>query len=244
MKNLSITPLCYLIRVLLGIVFAWHTVALADTPSAAISVNPALKPSLPAVVEATETFEQSMSLCDPSEIIVFSCALPKKKIVSLCASKDASNNTGYMQYRFGRDTSSIELEYPQRKAHAKEFFKYYSSSFSKGGTFGISFRIGEYRYSLFSTRSAFGYNGSGVILNRGSDNRRVSFLRCINAPIKAAEILWITPFANSKRIGYFDERLDLPDAGGDISYIGAEPGSDLDQAKPGEPEDWRLRNKH
>lgn len=229
---------------ILGIAtLAWHVVVFADAQSPVVPSNQVPK-STAIAAESKDALDRSATLCEPKEVIVFSCSLPKKKIVSLCASKDASSTAGYMQYRFGRDASSIELEYPQKKAPPKKFFKYYSSSFPKGGTFGISFRIGEYRYSLYSTRSAFGYNGSGVILNRGSDNRRVSFLGCINVPIKSTEIVWITPFANSKHIGYFDERLDLPDAGGDISYIGAEPGSDLDQPKLGEPEDWRLRSKH
>lgn len=184
-----------------------------------------------------DTSDRSVTLCEPEEIIIFSCALPKKKTVSLCSSKDASNNTGYMQYRFGRDVSSIELEYPRKQAPAKEFFKYHSSVFAKGGTAAVSFRIGSYRYSLFSTASVYGYSGSGVIVNRGQDAIRVSFLQCISIPTINNKTQSPSPFFRLERLG-------LPDAGDDISYIGAEPGSDLNQPKQGEPEDWHLRTKH
>lgn len=206
--------------------FAWHKTVLADSSGSA-----------PAVGEQIDALESSATLCAPEEIVVFSCSLPKKKIVSLCASKNAGNNTGYMQYRFGYNASSIELEYPRKKAPAKEFFKYYSSAFSKGGTAAISFRIGSYRYSLFSTASVYGYNGSGVIVNRGKDAVRVTFSQCISIPTINNETQSSSPFFRLERLG-------LPDAQDDISYIGAEPGSDLDQPKQGEPEDWYLRTKH
>lgn len=235
MKSMLLTHLAHSIRVILGIVLAWHTVVQADTQNAAVPLNPALKPSPPAVAKSIVTLEQSMTLCEPKEVIVFSCSLPKRKIVSLCASKDAVNNVGYMQYRFGRGTSSIELEYPQKKAPPKEYFKYYTFAFAKGGTAAISFRNGQYRYSLFSTTSAFGYNGSGVILSR--DNKRVSFSKCIGDPFIHDEMQSPIPFFGLQRLG-------LPDAGDDISYIGPEPNSDLNQPKPGEPENWLLRGKH
>jgi hypothetical protein len=189
------------------------------------------------MAQSAPALSLTTTLCKLEETTVFSCALPKKKIVSLCASKDASENTGYMQYRFGRNISSIELEYPHKKIPAKEVFKYYSFVFSKGGTAAISFRIGSYRYSLFSTASVYGYNGAGVILNRGQNAIRVSFLQCIEQPTIRNEIQSPTPFFGL-------QHLELPDAEDDISYIGSEPDSDLDQPALGEPEDWRLRAKH
>ena len=228
------------VRTLAPLVFglvaiAWNGVVAADTSNSTAPSDRAVSAS--AVADHIDTLERFSTLCKPEEVIVFSCALPNKKVVSLCASIDASNKTGYMQYRFGRDTSSIELEYPRKKVPAKEFFKYYSLEFTKGGSTAITFRIGTYRYSLYSTSSAFGYNGAGVIVNRGQDAIRVSFLKCISAPIKSTDV----------HIGYF-ERLGLPDAGDDISYDGPEPGpepgSEFYHPKPGEPEDWRLRTKH
>lgn len=230
-----------LILFLFGIeALAWHAAVFADTPSFTISSNRASGSTLVAA-EHIDALEPSTTLCKPEEDIVFSCLLVKKKIVSLCASKDASDTAGYMQYRFGRDTSSIELEYPQKKTLAKEFFKHYSFAFPKGGAAAVSFRVGLYRYSLYSTVSAFGYNGSGVIVNRGRDAIRVSFSKCISAPLKSKGITWITPFSTDKHIGYF-ERLGLPDAGDDISYVGPEPGpepgSEFYHPKPGEPENY------
>lgn len=224
-----------------SVALAWPAVVLADTLNAIVTLsNPAS--SVPGHIDA---LERSTTLCEPKEVIVFSCTLAKKKIVSLCASKDAGNNTGYMQYRFGRDASSIELEYPQRKAPAKEFFKYDNSDL---GTAAISFRIGEYRYSLYNTHYRR-YAGAGVILNRDRKHDRVairvSYFKCIGAPIVHNEMQSAIPFHDLKH------SLDLPDAKGDISYDGAEtwsagpePESEFYHPKPGEPEDWRLRAKH
>jgi uncharacterized protein YecT (DUF1311 family) len=181
--------------------------------------------------------QQATTLCKSTEVIVFSCAVHSKKVVSLCASKVAGNDVGYMQYRFGRDNSSIEFKYPQRKVSPKDAFKYYSESFSKGGTAAISFWSNEYRYSLFYTESAFGYNGAGIILDRGHPPIRVSFQKCTGTPIIYNEMQSPIPFFSLDHFG-------LPKAGNDISYIGAEPGSDEIQPKPGEPEDWHLRVKH
>ena len=179
-----------------------------------------------------------LTLCKPEEVIVFSCGLTKKRIVSLCASKDANNSSGYMQYRLGRDASTIELEYPRIRALAKDSFKYYTFAFPKGGTAAVSFKVGAYRYSLYSTSSAFGYNGSGVIVNRGKDAIRVSFLKCIDEPVVQNEMQTLFPFFGL-------QSLDLPAAGDDISFDGPEPGpepdSELYHPKPGEPENWQLR---
>lgn len=229
MKKISV-----LITLCWGIVaFAWHGIVRADSSTPLSGRDSKL---VSAEMGNTDTLELSATLCEPEEVVVFSCSLPKKKTVSLCASKDAGNNTGYMQYRFGHNASSIELEYPSKKAPAKKFFKYYASAFPKGGTAAISFRVGEYRYSLYSTSSAFGYNGAGVIVNRGKDAIRVSFLKCGSTPIVLNEMQSPIPFFGLRHLG-------LPDAGDDISYIGPEPGSDLNQPKQGEPEDWWLRTR-
>jgi len=226
MKNIS-----KLVAVLFGIwVLTGHLIAQADELNAVD--NSALASSVASEGIAT--------LCEPAEIVVFSCSLAKKKIVSLCASQDASSDTGYMQYRFGRNPKSIELEYPHSRMPAKQFFKYHKTIFSKGGTAAISFKIGAFRYSLYDTGSAFGYNGSGVIVNRGPLAIRVAFFDCIGESISYNGLHSPVPFFGLERLG-------LPDAGEDISFNGAEPGpepgTEFYHPKPGEAEDWQLRPK-
>src|SRR5438128_10829064 len=58
---------------------------------------------------------QSNSLCAKDERIIFSCITKRAaKIVSLCASKDLTNDRGYLQYRFGLP-GKIELEFPKSR---------------------------------------------------------------------------------------------------------------------------------
>src|SRR5258706_2400818 len=56
---------------------------------------------------------QTNSLCAKDERLIFSCPVKRAaKIVSVCASKDLTNDHGYLQYRFGVP-GKIELAYPQ-----------------------------------------------------------------------------------------------------------------------------------
>lgn len=149
------------------------------------------------------------SLCTPAETTVFSCEVRNHKLVSLCASPDLSHDTGYLQYRFGHDAHSIEMEFPHSTSRQAATFKYLQEYFARGGTTALSFWVGPFRYSVFRTTSAFGFNGAGVIVSKG--HRRVAYLRC-----------------DDKSIVTDDDRLaqlpglGLPEANGDISYIGAE----------------------
>jgi uncharacterized protein len=45
--------------------------------------------------------QQTSTLCYSQEVMVFSCEVPQHKKVSLCASRDASPDVGYMQLRMG-----------------------------------------------------------------------------------------------------------------------------------------------
>lgn len=180
--------------------------------------------------------QKRSTLCTTEEVAVFSCFMPKKKQVSICARKDGQD-LGYVQYRYGRSSSSIELEYPQSKDEAKKYFKSYSFSFAKGRTLAISFRNDSYRYSLFSTSSVYGYNGAGVITNKGPDNIRVSFIKCQGEEFEPT-------FGTAIPFYRLQEIFKIPDAGKDISFIKASAGATDDpdpdsksyHPKPGEPE--------
>src|SRR5713101_6833009 len=56
---------------------------------------------------------QPNSLCATNERIIFSCLVKRPaKIVSVCASKDLTSESGYLQYRFGLP-EKLELEFPK-----------------------------------------------------------------------------------------------------------------------------------
>ena len=67
---------------------------------------------------------QANTLCAKTERVIFSCVLRRPaKIVSVCASKDLTRETGYLQYRFG-STAKIELEYPKDRSDTQQKFEY------------------------------------------------------------------------------------------------------------------------
>lgn len=173
------------------------------------------------------------NLCVGEELPIFSCVLQRtKKIVSLCASEDLDNNNGYLQFRYGKSETSIDLRFPKARTHPRKHFKYFFEEVPRGETSAISFHIGSYRYSLFRSSSVYGFDGAGIIMSMQNDKiyRRFTFSRCEDDSI---EVLtdWKTSFRNFNLLS-----LDLPDAAGDISYIGAEPDEDISSPKPGEPE--------
>src|ERR1044072_10023016 len=54
---------------------------------------------------------QTGTLCEKGERVIFSCPVKRPaKIVSLCASKNLTSETGYLQYRFGLP-GKIELQF-------------------------------------------------------------------------------------------------------------------------------------
>ena len=67
---------------------------------------------------------QPNTLCAKTERVIFACVLRRPaKIVSVCASKDLTRDTGYVQYRFG-SPGKVELEYPKDRTGTQQKFEY------------------------------------------------------------------------------------------------------------------------
>jgi hypothetical protein len=90
---------------------------------------------------------QQESLCSSSEQKIFSCRTGRK-IISVCASKAFTRDSGYLQYRFGIK-GSIELVYPRSKVPAKDRFYYYDIGYSRGWIDHLSFKNGKYKYIVY-----------------------------------------------------------------------------------------------
>lgn len=87
------------------------------------------------------------TFCNTSEVNVFSCNT-KSKTISICASKDLSNTSGYLQYRFGT-VRKIELQFPKVRRHPRNKFTEGSEPYSRGAASQLSFRSGPYRYVIY-----------------------------------------------------------------------------------------------
>ena len=103
---------------------------------------------------AKQNYAQTLCKAD-SEQIGFSCKLAKKKIVSVCLSKDAGESGGYIVYRFGPSADKVELTFPADADNS--FSQFHFESFLRGGGAGnagldlntLSFQNGGFTYEVF-----------------------------------------------------------------------------------------------
>lgn len=122
---------------------------------------------------------QLNTLCAKDERIIFSCPVKRpEKIVSICASKDLTNERGYLQYRFGLP-GKIELEYPKDRTGTQQKFHYTHYFRAQVDLTEIGFTIDGYEYSVFND-----YNGEekpaisshGVSVTAPGKPKEVSFV--------------------------------------------------------------------
>ncbi len=66
---------------------------------------------------------KSKSLCQTNEQTIWSCATTKNKVASVCASKELTEDKGFVQYRFGV-LGKVEFEFPKDRAGSQKAFKY------------------------------------------------------------------------------------------------------------------------
>ena len=144
----------------------------------AVSVNHSSSSASPAASPQTGV-QQPNSLCAKDERVVFSCPVKRPaKIVSLCASKDLTNDHGYLQYRFGLP-GKIELEYPKDRQGTQSKFQYTHYFRAQFDMTSIGFTIDGYEYSVFDD-----YNGEekpristqGVSVTAPGKPKEVSFV--------------------------------------------------------------------
>jgi hypothetical protein len=107
------------------------------------------------------------TLCDADEVVYLSCSIGKK-LLSVCGSKQLTNESGYLRYLFGESGKTPELVYPREQIHpSKAFRRNEPLTSAKAGAMALAFDISSFTYNVFSTRSAFGYNGAGIIVRQG-----------------------------------------------------------------------------
>jgi len=144
----------------------------------AVSVNHSSSSASPAAPPQTGV-QQPNSLCAKDERVIFSCPVKRAaKIVSVCASKDLTNDHGYLQYRFGLP-GKIELEYPKDRQGTQSKFQYTHYFRAQFDMTSINFTIDGYEYSVFDD-----YNGEekpkistqGVSVTAPGKPKEVSFV--------------------------------------------------------------------
>ena len=128
---------------------------------------------------------EARTLCTADERVIFSCVLKQPaKIVSVCGSKDLTNEKGYLQYRFGMP-GKVELEFPKERANTQQQFEYSHYFRARVDMTEINFTVNDVSYSVFDD-----YNGEekpevseqGVSINwPGTNKKEVRYL-CSSKP--------------------------------------------------------------
>lgn len=155
-----------------------QTVALVSSmnvlPSAAPASRTATPP--PAGARAPATF------CTDKETVVFACRTGAK-LVSVCAPRQATRATGYLQYRFGKPDApdALELALPEGEQPAPKAATGESVPFAGGGGSWLRFRKGAYAYVVYTGIGKWGPRGetrekSGIVVERAG--KEVAHLTC------------------------------------------------------------------
>lgn len=136
-----------------------------------VSNSPSAAASQPSTLQAG-------TLCAKGERVIFSCPIKRPaKIVSLCASRDLTSNSGYLQYRFGLP-ANIELEFPKDRTGTQQQFHYTHYFRAQVDLTQISFTSNGYEYQITDD-----YNGEekpaqstqGVSVTAPGKPKEVSF---------------------------------------------------------------------
>lgn len=132
-----------------------------------------------------QTALQPNTLCAKDERVIFGCLLRRPaKIVSVCASKDLTRETGYIQYRFGLPRK-VELEFPKTRQSTQTQFKYTHYFRARFELNDINFTVDGVNYSVFDD-----YNGEekvevslqGVSINKPSTGEKEVRYNCRTKP--------------------------------------------------------------
>jgi hypothetical protein len=128
---------------------------------------------------------QPNTLCAKDERVIFSCLLRRPaKIVSVCAAKNLTRETGYLQYRFGLPRK-IELEFPKERQGSQQKFTYVHYFRAQVDLTEIHFSVNDVDYSVFDE-----YNGEekpvvsvqGVTVNKPETPQKETRLICRSKP--------------------------------------------------------------
>jgi hypothetical protein len=167
--------------------------------------------STPAARPAPKAAPEQTSFCTPLEDVIFACRTGAK-LVSVCASKDASPKGGYVQYRFGKPDSAdpLELMIPEGEPLPSKSATGGNVPYSGGGAAWLRFRNGPYAYVVYSGIGKWGPKGetienNGLAVERGG--KVISTLRC-STPLESE----LGPdWLEKAGIGTNDEDFDFPE---------------------------------
>ncbi len=118
------------------------------------------------------------SHCTAAEETVFSCDLGKK-VVSVCASKPLTTDSGYLQYRYGM-LGKPELLFPQTSVSPKKVIQARTLMFAGGGGAYLRFNSGSTSYIVYSAIGQGWGTKDGVAVEQNGKTK--THWECKNIP--------------------------------------------------------------
>ncbi len=144
-------------------------------------------PPAPAAPAPAAQATKPASFCTPAETVVFSCYTNPNKLVSVCASKDAAPNRGYLQYRTGNpDAKALDLTLPAAQLVPPQAANGDTLAFSGGGGAWLRVSTKSVGFVVYTGIGNWGPRGqpqekAGVAVER--DGTQVANLKCTGKPI-------------------------------------------------------------
>lgn len=167
--------------------------------------------ALPATAQNTTQTAQT-SFCTAGETTVFSCRTGPTRLVSVCASKDAAPDKGYLQYRSGKPDSSepLELVLPASQVPPPRAATGGSLAFSGGGGAWLCLPAKPYAYVVYTGIGKWGPRGetrekAGIAVER--DGKQIANLKCTGKPVSLLGPDWF----EQAGIKTDDQGFDLPE---------------------------------
>ena len=110
--------------------------------------------------QAAATAKVTNSWCTAQETNVFTCRAGKKT-VSVCASPDASANTGALYYRFGQLTGGLppEMTLPDKATPPRLSATGETATYAGGGGSWLRFKKGAHAYVVYTGIGRWGPKG-------------------------------------------------------------------------------------
>ena len=158
---------------------------------------PASPRPAPAASTPAEQVARPTSFCTPAETVVFACYTNPNKLVSVCASKDAAPNKGYLQYRTGNPDAKppLDLTLPSTQIPPPQAANGNTLSFSGGGGAWLRVSTTKVAFVVYTGIGKWGPRGqtqekAGVAVER--DGTQVASLKCTGQPISLLGPDWFT----------------------------------------------------
>lgn len=164
--------------------------------AAATAATPAAEPA--ATAPAAAPAGDGRSLCAAGEDIVISCAVAgSKQLLSLCASKGVSDQSGYVYFAQG-EAGKADYVFPADKSAPAGRFKRTQLGFAGNtGGYAYSFEDGGRKRIFYSVSGERGLEEQGVLTVAGDANKAESAQNCDPASVVRNEDNTLFKFTRS-----------------------------------------------